>query len=60
LLEGATLEIPIAEMWNSAKPSELMRQQFTFFRSIKGIVVEDWFKRIKAVPKSPGSHYFLL
>ena len=25
LLEGATLEIPVAEMWNSAKPNELMR-----------------------------------
>jgi len=25
LLEGATLEIPVAEMWNTAKPNELMR-----------------------------------
>jgi hypothetical protein len=47
-------------MWSSAKPNELMRQQFTLFRSIKGIVIEDWFKKIKAVAKNPGSHYFLL
>jgi len=47
-------------MWNSARPNELMRQQFTLFRSIKGIVIEDWFKKIKAVAKNPGSHYFLL
>lgn len=41
---GKSIEIPIAHMWDSAKPDQLDRSQVTLTRSIHGIVIQDWFK----------------
>lgn len=58
---GSKFEIPIAQMWDSAKPETLDRRQVTLTRSMNNVVLEDWFKKIKVVKKQNAqSHYFLL
>lgn len=48
---GSKFEIPIAQMWDSAKPDTLDRRQVTLTRSMNDVVLEDWFKKIKVVKK---------
>lgn len=46
-------------MWD--KPDVLDRQQVTLVRSKHGIVIEDWFKKIKLVKKANAQgHFYLL
>jgi glycosylphosphatidylinositol transamidase (GPIT) subunit GPI8 len=48
-------------MWDKTKPDVLDRRQVTLTRSKHGIVIEDWFTKIKLVKKqTPSSHYYLL
>ena len=57
MAEGQSFEIPVAKMWDPKKPNELMRQQVTLFRSKDGVVIDDWFPKIKV---SREAHYYLL
>ena len=61
LLQGSGFSIPIKEMWDPAKPNEVKRQQFTFYRSIEGEVTDDCFADLKVTRSDdPNSHYCLL
>lgn len=61
LIEGESFEIPVARMWNSKKPNDLLREQVSFYRSTKGVVIDDCFKKLTLAKKdSAESHYFLL
>lgn len=48
-------------MWDTKIPNTLDRQQVTLVRSKQGIIIEDWFNKIKVVRKqNANSHYFML
>ena len=60
LLEGATLEVPVASLWENG--NALDRRQISFIQSSSSShVLADCFKNIKLVKKSSeNSHYHLL
>jgi hypothetical protein len=62
VIEGSTVEIPVANMWDHEKPNQISRNQFSLFRTLEGEVVEDCFNQIQIVPKEHAnvSHYHLM
>ena len=52
ILSGGGFSFPIKDMWDPAKPNELLRQQFKFIKKINGEVTEDCFGKLKLTPSN--------
>ena len=61
LLQGGNFSLPIKDLWDPAKPNELLRQQFYFCKRVNGETIEDCFPKLKLTPvNDPKVHYRLL